>query len=282
MFSGTEHAPGWGMAHRMRTTVIASTLLALVAGAGCATAASGEPSNEYLALGDSVAFGYNPLVDLRTTTVRGYPEIVGERYGLDVTNLSCPGEASGGFTAPDGADNHCRENRQEYPLHASYDGTQLSAAVDYLREHDPRMVTIDLGANDLYLLEHLCGRDLTCIATKLIDTLNNYRNNLDFIFDQLRKYYDGPIIALAMYNPEPTDATAQYAIEQIDGVLAEAAGQHEAEMADGMAAFQAASSDPCKDGLLIAMPDGTCDVHPTQAGAEVLADAVDAAMSKLQ
>jgi hypothetical protein len=50
-------------------------------------------------------------------------------------------------------------------------------------------------------------------------------------------------------------------------------------VADGMAAFTA-HGDPCEAGLLIQMPDGTCDVHPTPAGAQILADTIDAAIKE--
>jgi len=255
-------------------------LVMATAAAGCATAMpADEHGHDYLALGDSVAFGFDPLVDLKTHEVAGYPEVLAARHGLHVTNLACPGEATGGFVSPTGADNHCRENREQYPLHTAYDGTQLAAAVAYLRDHEPELVTIDIGANDIYLLDHICNRDFACIAANLVSTITDYRKNLDFILTQLRSVYDGPLVALTIYNPYPGDDTAQYAIDQIDSVLAERAALHDGILADGNAAFAAAADgDPCKAGLLIAMPDGTCDVHPTPAGAKVLADAIDASL----
>lgn len=260
-------------------------LLVVMASVGCATAVdTSDHPQRYLALGDSVAFGFNPLVDLKTTEVRGYPELLAAKRGLEITNLACPGEASGGFVSTTGADNHCRENRQQYPLHVAYEGTQLTAAVEYLRASPAtQLVTIDLGANDVFLLDHVCSRDLTCILTNLVATMGNYERNLDFIFAQLRSVYDGPLVALTIYNPYPADSTAQYAIEKIDTMLGEKIAEHGGIVADGMTTFAAAGhGDPCKAGLLIALPDGTCDVHPTAAGARVLADAVDVALAHAQ
>src|SRR5690349_15788766 len=105
-------------------TWLATSLMAL-AGA-CTQAEAPEPGDTtpvYLALGDSVAFGYDPLVPERMTD--GYPELVSQRLGVDVVNASCPGEATGGFVAAMGNDNGCRENKQAYPLHVEYDTTQL-------------------------------------------------------------------------------------------------------------------------------------------------------------
>jgi lysophospholipase L1-like esterase len=44
---------------------------------------------------------------------------------------------------------------------------------------------------------------------------------------------------------------------------------------DGLAAFKAVSADPCADGLIIKMPDGSCDIHPSPKGHEVLARAIE-------
>jgi lysophospholipase L1-like esterase len=253
---------------------------AVAAATGCASASASDPTG-YLALGDSVAFGYSPLVDLKTQQVSGYAELLAERRGLQVTNLSCPGEATGGFVSSTGADNHCRENRQAYPLHVAYDGTQLQAAIDFLStSHDTALVTIDVGANDVFLLDHLCNRDLTCILTNFVTTVADYNKNLEYIFSRLRTVYDGPLVALTIYNPYPADRTAQYAIERIDAALADKIAAHHGVVADGLAAFTAAGNgDPCAAGLLIKLPDGTCDVHPTAAGAKVLADAIEATLS---
>jgi lysophospholipase L1-like esterase len=252
--------------------------LVLLAATGCATATPDETPPSYLALGDSVAFGYSPLVDLNTDQVRGYPEMLADQRGMAVTNLACPGEASGGFMDPNGADNGCRENRTMYPLHVAYTGTQLLAAVDYLEQHPgTQLVTIDLGANDMFLLDHLCAHDATCILENFVPTMTAYQFNLHFIFTQLRRVYKGPIVGLAIYDPTPMDSTAEYAIGRLDDAFASLLAEFDGVVADGKAAF-AAHGDPCATGLLIQMPDGTCDVHPTPAGAQILADTIDAAV----
>jgi lysophospholipase L1-like esterase len=251
-----------------------------VAACGCASAVPTEESTTYLALGDSIAFGYDPHVDLTRDQVSGYPELLATQRGLTVTNLSCPGEASGGFMSPDGADNHCRENREAYPLHVAYEGTQLAAAVEFLEEHpETALVTIDIGANDVFLLDHLCKREIACILSNFIHTAAEYSNNLDFILGKLRSVYDGPLVGLSVYNPYPADSTAQYALDRINVIFAEQLHAKGGVVADGMGTFtEAANGDPCANGLLIPMADGTCDVHPTPAGAAVLANAIDASL----
>ena len=106
--------------------------LILVAGlSACATGGPtdmGEPDPVYLALGDSVAFGFNPLVN-NEVGVSGYPEALGKLLDVPVKNAACPGEASPGFIAADGADNGCRDNRKAYSLHTDPDILDKKRAV---------------------------------------------------------------------------------------------------------------------------------------------------------
>jgi lysophospholipase L1-like esterase len=244
-----------------------------------ATAAA-PPS--YLALGDSVAFGFDPLVDTaHTAEFAGYPEVLAARRDVEVANASCPGEATGGFISPSGADNHCRENKAAYPLHVAYAGTQLEFALAYLADHpQTALVTIDLGGNDVSRLNDICGGDVGCLLEGFGPMLLDYADNLDTIFAALRDAHDGPLVALTIYNPRPDDATYQFGLERLNGALAARAADHGALVADGLAAFATAADggDPCAAGLLIALPDGTCDIHPSALGDEVLADAIEAAL----
>ena len=270
----------------------APAVLALALAAACAPdhGDGGAPPDAgiaatptYLALGDSVAFGFDPLVDTgRTAEFAGYPEVLAARRELPVANAACPGEASGGFISPTGADNHCRENKAAYPLHVAYDGTQLEYALAYLADHpETALVTIDLGGNDVSRLNDVCAGEVGCLLESFGPMLIDYANNLDTIFAALRGAYDGPIVALAIYNPKPDDATYQFGLERLNGALAARAAEHHAILADGLAAFAhaAGGDDPCAAGLIIALPDGTCDIHPSAIGDEFLADAIEAALA---
>ena len=211
------------------------------------------------------------------TPPTAYPELVAAAEGLEVVNVACPGEATGGFIASWGNDNHCRENRVAYPLHVAYDGTQLEFAVAFLREHpDTQLVTIDIGGNDLSKLVDVCGTDPTCVLRDFFGVMMEYSHNLDTIFRSLREVYAGPLVALTIYNPFPEDTAARYALGKLNEELAAKVLAFDGAVADGMAAFNAAANGrtPCAAGLLIAMPDGSCDVHPSPAGDRVLADAI--------
>src|SRR3954447_7162566 len=68
---------------------------------GDPTAESELTAKKYLALGDSVPFGYNP-VDARNTPTNiskfvGYPENLSATGAFITANASCEGETSGSF-----------------------------------------------------------------------------------------------------------------------------------------------------------------------------------------
>jgi lysophospholipase L1-like esterase len=263
---------------------LACALFATVGGCA-ATAEQAPPVNDepvYLALGDSIAFGYDPLVD-QQRDVAGYPEAMAARMGIALTNASCPGEATGGFISPDGVDNGCRENRVKYPLHATYPGTQLAFALEFLKEHpNTQLVTIDIGANDAKKLQNECAGASSCVLGGFLGMLGEYVKHLDFIFSEIRKVYDGPLVALQIYNPLPADSLAVYGVERLNTTIATEVAKFDGTVADGFSAFTAVSADPCKDGLLIAMPDGTCDIHTSPRGDELLADAIDTALDQVR
>ena len=63
-----------------------------------------ENNFTYLALGESIAFGYNPLLQAANATpdqYRGYPEFVAKKLHLTKSkkevNAACPGETSLSF-----------------------------------------------------------------------------------------------------------------------------------------------------------------------------------------
>src|SRR6266436_5521346 len=90
-------------AHRIRNRFGLVALSCLICSAGLPSAVAQNPANsaqttQYLALGDSLAFGFNPFVNPPDASkyVR-YPEIVSIVLNLKVANASCPGETSGSF-----------------------------------------------------------------------------------------------------------------------------------------------------------------------------------------
>jgi lysophospholipase L1-like esterase len=113
-----------------------------------ATARLVGPKAYYLALGDSIVFGYQP----NGNWTHGYPELffadlrpLGTRH---LINMGCGGE--GVTTFINGGCPALAQAPPKYPYapHKS----QLAAAVAFLRHHRGQVspVTIDLGANDFF------------------------------------------------------------------------------------------------------------------------------------
>jgi lysophospholipase L1-like esterase len=242
-------------------------------------------STKYLALGDSVAFGYTPLAktpgDLKD--YHGYPEFVSKGVHLQVANASCFGETSGHFLSLQAPDTGCALWRSTYPLFADYSGTQMDYAVAYLKESKKvELVTIDLGINDLGVLLNACHGDATCFGAGLVGptgVLASYGVNLATIFSRIRfeAGYTGPIVAVAIYARDYHDATEVGPITALNGVLATVAPVFGVTIADAFTAFAIASGpsgDACAAGLLIALPTGGCDIHPSGAGQQLIAQTV--------
>jgi len=103
--------------------------------------------------------------------------------------------------------------------------------------------------------------------------------NLETIFDELRGAgYTGPIVVLEYYSLSYSDPTTLAGTEFLDSVIAGVTTANGGILADGFRAFEGPSAafggDPCAAGLLIKLPDGTCNIHPSPAGQRLLAGAI--------
>lgn len=236
----------------------------------------------YLALGDSVAFGYNPTVPVNLANYHGYPEFVSDGIHRKVANASCFGESSGSFLLAGAPDLGCQQWKQAgLPLYVPYSGTQMDYAVNYLQNNpNPTFVTINLGGNDLGLLQVQCNFDVTCEEAGLPGVLAAYGQNMLAIFQKIRgeAQYQGPIVLLTYYVFNYQDPIQVAAFTALNGIASGIAGSFGAQIADGFQAFLVATlpfgGDSCKAGLLVQLPNGTCDTHPSLAGQKLLAKTV--------
>lgn len=250
----------------------------------------------YLALGDSVAFGYTPpevtppANYLNAANFVGYPEDFAKVTGLTLANASCPGETTGSMITPGAQSNGCENSvgspagyRTIFPLHVNYSGTQLDYAVSYLRSHPrTRLVTIDIGANDGFVCQettpdHCTGADFQAV-------LNQISANVSTIYSALRDraHYHHALVLLSYYSLDYRDPAQVASTRALNAALAGPTRAFGGVVADGFTAFQLASlragGDPCAAGLLIALPAGGCNIHPSKLGHEVLAAAIGAAV----
>lgn len=274
---------------RKQFFVLAAGALALGAGllatGGASQAGAGHP---YLALGDSVSFGYITQAGYEYRNPEnfiGFPQYVGEALGMTPTNAACPGETTAGFVSATGADNGCRPFRASFPLHTRYSGTQLAFATAFLKAHpNTKLVTIQLGANDAFLLESQCKNDPMCIAAGLPALLTAVGNNMDRIYRTLEaSHFHGRLVVVNYYSPDYGDAAATATTRLLNQAITSHAQADGAIVADAFTAFQHAAAraagHTCAAGLLNASPANqfTCDVHPSQSGQELLAKAVESA-----
>lgn len=101
------------------------------------------PKKLYLALGDSLAFGYQPDLNWDHGYVDDFFSNLQDHGVQHVANMGCPGETSSTFI-----NGGCPYSfLRKFP----YLGAQLDAAVAYLQVHAGQVspVTLDIGANDL-------------------------------------------------------------------------------------------------------------------------------------
>jgi len=275
---------------RMRWLIEAVALLAMLATtllAGpalpSALAASNRPQ-DYLALGNSVAFGFNPLLDRSNAdNFIGYPTPVDAALKETLTNPSCPGETSSHFISLAGTDNGCGPYRLHFPLHVAYSTSQLAFADSFLQSHPKTLVvSIDIGANDLFVLINGCGGQTSCIQSGLPGMLATLSANLDTIYGHIRNVdgYHHKLVALTYYSLNYSDPVGTNLISQVNQAVAARTLAWKGIVADGFGAFAASSTafggDTCAAGLRIVVVSSplTCDIHPSPAGRDLLAQAI--------
>jgi lysophospholipase L1-like esterase len=253
--------------------------------------------SQYLALGDSVTFGYMepqviPPPDYpNAASLLGYPELVGSALHLNVANAGCPGETSASLVDQNAPSNGCENRpnpgvnyRQAFPLHVKYSGSQLAYAVSYLRTHHKvRLVSLMIGANDFYRCIETTA-DQCSSPTEQLTTAATITSNITKILSAIRNkaHYKGQIVVLDYYSLSYANPVVANQSQLLNGIETSAARPFHVKTADGYGAFQTASvhsgGDPCKAGLLTQLSTGGCGIHPSYAGQDVLAQAVEKAI----
>jgi lysophospholipase L1-like esterase len=231
------------------------------------------PKHYYLSLGDSLAFGLQgPKLDALPVYTpdafnTGYTDDLARRMRQirphqQAVNLGCPGETTdtminGGcfWTADAGL-----------ALHVDYSGSQLDAAVAFLRAHRGKVspITLSIGTVDLLFADD-CNLDPACIASNHV--LAQFRENLDYILTALQEAApDAEMILLQPYDADAVDLPSSIQIwEQLNRLIGRVAAEHRARVVDAFAAFNG-TGRICQ--LTFFCSDG--DLHPTDAGYALL------------
>jgi lysophospholipase L1-like esterase len=268
----------------MRAFPAALAVVAFLVGATAADAASKPP---YLALGDSVSFGYResnvtpPPDYTKAATFVGFPELIGRSAHFKVDNAACPGETSASLVNAKAESNGCENAyRKSFPLHVRYSGGQLTYAVKFLKKHPKtRLVTLMVGANDLFL----CQKKTTdaCLgAAEQKAVIKRISSNVHKTFSAIRRkaHYRGQVVLVRYYNLDYSNAVFVKVIKAMNKAEVAAARGFHVTVADGYTEFQRGSAKaggkPCDAGLLNRLDTGSCGVHPSAAGQALLAKAV--------
>jgi lysophospholipase L1-like esterase len=265
--------------------VVAAAVCALaVLGTGAAAGPGPvyqPPQSYYLALGDSLAYGFQPTKakpgarpsDFDT----GYVDVFAARLRklapkIQTVNYGCPGESTLSFTRG------CPSLADGVKLHDSYRGSQLKAALSFLHAHPGQVspITITLWGNDLAPLSARGKRARSDIAA--------FGRRFNAILEQLRSAAPtAEIIVTGAWNPEADHLVqVEPLYRSTDAVIRRAATASRARVAnmfaalDGHGNWQAQKARICS--LTFYCGKGTKgDPHPTDAGYRAVADAFMAA-----
>lgn len=278
-------------ARRLLTLLAAAVLGGTLVGGQAAGASRPRPTvplraANYLALGDSVPFGYResnsvPPPDYSDpTTLVGFPEDVAADRSFHVANASCPGETTASLIDVTAPSNGCENDyRLLYPLHVAYSGAQLDFAVAFLRTHpQTRLVSLMVGANDGFLCQKTTPDQC---ATELPGLLRTVAANVATILGAIRHDagYARRIVLVDYYSLNYSDPIQVALSKALNKALIDASAPFDVVVADGFGAFEAiaaqAGGNTCAAGLLTKLSGGGCGIHPSALGQQVLADAVE-------
>jgi lysophospholipase L1-like esterase len=285
----------------------------LSAKAAAPAAKPAVPGAPYLALGDSVPFGYKESTAIpkpnynKPKTLLSWPQDVASALGLKLTNASCPGETTASLINAKAQSNGCENTppaagkgtkpvpggyRTLYPLHAKYASakqSQLAFAEAFLKKNpNTRLVTLMVGANDGFICETSTKDNCLSEIGALQKTITK---NVSTILKGLRTkgHYSGQIVVSNYYSTDYTNAIGTIGSGDINAALATAAKKYDAKIANTFAAFKTAAAthkgQTCFAGLLtnLNVASGapqSCGVHLSPAGAAVLAGAVEKVVKK--
>jgi lysophospholipase L1-like esterase len=245
------------------------------------------PKQYYLALGDSLAFGLQfdkfnanfPSVPASLFTT-GYVDVLSGmvqeiRPGVTTVNYGCPAETAVTFIH-----GGCTYTAAGFPLHAAYDGSQLSAALAFLRAHPGKVspITINIGVNDLIALRTLCGDDVACYFANGPAVLDQIAINVHYILSQLRAAApDAEIITFTNYDVASLfDARLLQLTQAFNAVVIATAAPSSVRVADVFGAFNG-GPQPATLCALTFVCTPLQDSHPTDLGYAVIARQIWAA-----
>ena len=271
--------------------ILAGVLGLVLLAAPAASAASGPvyqaPQAYYLALGDSIAYGFQPakakagLPPSRFNT--GYVDVFAARLRalspkIRVVNYGCPGESTETFIR-----GGCSGRGDVRGLHDAFKGAQLGAALAFLQAHRGEVspITLTLWGNDVFDFSPACKGDLVCIRSHASVGLARFASRLASIVGRLRAAAPkAEIILTGAWNLDVEHlAKTDPLFRSIDARIARVAAAGNARVAKMYPVFSPVGN-PAKAKARLCALTFICskgDPHPTDAGYRAMAAAFLAA-----
>lgn len=231
------------------------------------------PQRYYLALGDSMTYGLQPTKvkpgarpsDFKT----GYVDLFAARLRklspkITVVNYGCPGESTVTFARGGW---HC----DGVKLHDSFRGSQLKAAVSFLRAHPGQVspITLALWGGDL--------APLSAKGTQARSAIASFASRFAPILQQLRAAAPtAEIIVIGAWNPEADRLKQMEPLYRlVDAAIARAAAASHSRVANMFAALNGRGDAKAQQARLCRLTFycSQGDPHPTDAGYRAMADA---------
>lgn len=276
---------------RRRWSAVLSLVVALVGALAVPAAASADTGGRsaadatgwYLAMGDSLAAGYQPTTgdDLDGGYVGGVLDAVrATSPKTRLVNVACSGETVVTMV---------RGGRCSYE-----EGTQLAQALAFLHAHGrfTRLVTIDIGANDVQrcVARQPLGIDARCIENGMTDVATFLPQVLGALHAAAPEaeivvldYYN-PFLAAWLLGPSGQDvANRSMALQaQLNGIISAAAAGSGARVADVATAFRSTDTSTGPGGLPVNVATicawtwmcSRFDIHANDEGYAVMAQTV--------
>lgn len=247
-----------------------------------ASAESSGGQRYHLALGDSLAYGFQrfkvgqPPSAFRT----GYADLLAARIEHggrlpELVNYGCPGETTESFvTGP------CPWNAAGFPLHNAFTGPQVDAAAQFLRAHRGRvdLITISLWGNDANAFVASCNGNVQCIIEGAPAAIARVAGNLRTSLQTLRATApDADLVVIGAYDANlGAFALTGPIFQALNQSMAAAATSARATYVNPMPTFDANNGAALCTYTLLCRDS---DAHPSDAGYAALADLTEAALS---
>jgi lysophospholipase L1-like esterase len=235
------------------------------------------PQSYYLALGDSISYGFQPPnAGVRPSAVEsGYVDVFAARMrklapDIQVVNYGCPGESTVTFVRGD-----CPWLGEGKKLHDAFRGPQLQAALSFLRAHPGEVspITLTLWGNDL--------APLSAKGTSAPRAIASFASRFAAILRQLRVAAPrAEIIVTGAWNPEADRITqAGPLYRSLGNAIAQAAAASRARVANMLVVLNGTGSARSQKARLCSRTFfcSKGDPHPTDAGYRAMAGAFLAA-----